>query len=407
MFRARGGGIGSGMHSGFTIDLPTLFVVTIFVTATGGLLLLLSWLQNRAAPALAFWGLGYLIGATGAATLAARGVTPDALALIGGGALACLAFGVLWGGARCFEGRSVRLTWITAGAGLWLAACLVAHVHGWLEGRIALLSTIMATYALLVAWELWHARDRDLVSRWPTFGLVIGHAIFLLARIPFADALPFPLGDRTVPNPISAVFAFEVLFVAFAVAFLRLAMAKERAELEQRNAARIDPLTGIANRRAFFDLGAPLLHGAVRERRPAALLLFDLDRFKQLNDTAGHQAGDRVLKAFSDLVATAMRTGDLFGRIGGEEFACLITGMPMPQALQVAEGIRQKFETLGFACATVSIGVAMANEAEHELGALFATADRALYRAKAKGRNRVEPARAPLALVEAVGAAAG
>jgi diguanylate cyclase (GGDEF)-like protein len=399
------------MSPSFTIDPPTLFVVTIFVAATGGLLLLLSWLQNRAAPALAFWGLGYLIGATSAATLAARGAIPDALALTGGGALSCLAYGVLWGGARCFEGHRVRLSCITAGAALWLAACLFAHLHEWLEGRIALLSAILAGYSLLAALELWHARDRELVSRWPTFALLLMHAGFLLGRIPLAGILPFPLGDHQAPTIVSAVMAFEVLFAAFAIAFLRLAMAKERAELEQRKAARLDPLTGVANRRAFFDLGGPLVARAVRERRPAALLLLDLDRFKQLNDSAGHQAGDRVLMAFSDLVAASMRNGDLFGRIGGEEFACLIADMPMPQALQVAERIRQKFETMGFACpptcATVSIGIAMASEADRELTALFATADRALYRAKAKGRNCVEPARPPLALVETAGAAAG
>ena len=91
--------------------------------------------------------------------------------------------------------------------------------------------------------------------------------------------------------------AFEALFAAFCLPFLRVAMSKERAELAQRKAALTDSLTGIANRRAFFDLGGPLLEWAVADRRPAALLLFDLDRFKEVNDTAGHQAGDRVLKA--------------------------------------------------------------------------------------------------------------
>jgi diguanylate cyclase (GGDEF)-like protein len=399
------------MFASFTIDLPTLCAVTVFVAATGGLLLLLSWLQNRAAPALAFWGFGYLIGAAGAGLLAARGSTRESVALVGGSALACLAYGMMWAGARCFEGRNVRPSWIAAGAGLWVVACFVGHIHEWVEARVMLVSTILAGYSLLAALELWHARDRELVSRWPTFALLLAHAGFLLGRIPLAGMLPFPLGDSQAPTIVAAIMAFEVLFAAFAIAFLRLAMAKERAELEQRRAARLDPLTGVANRRAFFDLGGPLLARAVRERRSAALLLLDLDRFKQLNDTAGHQAGDHVLKAFSDLTAASLREGDLFARIGGEEFACLIADMSMPQVLQVAERIRQKFETLGFAwpptCATVSIGVAMASEADRELPALFASADRALYRAKARGRNRVEPARPPLSLVDAVGAAAG
>src|ERR1700749_3723899 len=97
------------MLAGFSIDLPTLCAVTVFVVATGGLLLLFSWSQNRSAPALAFWGFAYLVGAAGAALMAGRGLIPDAFSIIGANGLVCLAYGVLWGGARCFEGRPVHL----------------------------------------------------------------------------------------------------------------------------------------------------------------------------------------------------------------------------------------------------------------------------------------------------------
>ena len=164
----------------------------------------------------------------------------------------------------------------------------------------------------------------------------------------------------------SPSWRFETLFATFCLPFLRVAMSKERAELEQRKAALTDALTGVANRRAFFDRGGPLLEWALAERRPAALLLFDLDRFKEVNDTAGHQAGDRVLKAFCDLVAASMRPGDLFGRLGGEEFACLVVDASMAQALHTAERLRREFEAMRFpgleGNATVSVGVAMASE---------------------------------------------
>jgi diguanylate cyclase (GGDEF)-like protein len=399
------------MLSAFTIDLPTLCAVTVFVAATAGLMLMFSWSQNRTAPALAFWGFGYLLGAAGAALMAGRGMFPDSLSVAGANALTCLAYGVLWGGARCFEGRRVHLPAVAGGALLWIAACQVGSFYESLQARVALASIITAGYALAGAFEVWHARDRELISRWPTFVVVLLHAGFLLARIPLAEKLPFPLGSAPTQSFGTIAMAFEVLFAAFTLAFLRLAMAKERGELEQRRAASLDSLTGIANRRAFFDLGAPLLARAVRERRPAALLLLDLDRFKEVNDTAGHQAGDRTLKSFARLVAGSMRPGDLFGRIGGEEFTCLLIDATMPQALQVAERVRHAFELQGFAGpsvgATVSIGVAMATEAERDLDALLATADRALYRAKAKGRNRVEPARPPLALVDTLELAAG
>jgi diguanylate cyclase (GGDEF)-like protein len=182
-------------------------------------------------------------------------------------------------------------------------------------------------------------------------------------------------------------------------------MSKERAEQEQSRAALTDSLTGVANRRAFFDRGAPLLEWAIADRQPAALLLFDLDRFKEVNDTAGHQAGDRVLQAFCDLVVGSIRPGDLFGRLGGEEFACLLANASMAQALHIAERLRRDFAAMRLpgldVNATVSVGVAMASEAGRNLPALLAIADRALYRAKADGRNRVAPA--PLVLVDRSG----
>jgi diguanylate cyclase (GGDEF)-like protein len=196
--------------------------------------------------------------------------------------------------------------------------------------------------------------------------------------------------------------AFEALFVSYCLAFLRVSMAKERAKLAQRNAALTDSLTGIANRRAFFEFGGPLLERTIADRRPAALLLFDLDRFKEVNDTGGHQTGDRVLRGFSDLVTVAMRPGNLFARVGGEEFALLLTDTPMAEALRVAERVRGQFAQMSFAGSainpTVSAGVAMATEASRTLSALLVIADRALYRAKADGRNRVAPA--PFVLVE-------
>jgi len=112
-----------------------------------------------------------------------------------------------------------------------------------------------------------------------------------------------------------------------------------------------------------------------------------------------------VLQAFCDLVGASIRPADLFGRLGGEEFGYLLTDASMAQALQTAERLRRDFAAISFPDLvinpTVSVGVAMASEAGRNLSALLAVADRALYRAKADGRNRVAPA--PLVLVEGKG----
>jgi diguanylate cyclase (GGDEF)-like protein len=393
--------------SHFALDVPTLFAVTVFISLSGGLLLLFSWMQNRSTPALAMWGSGYLIAAAAAALLSSHGLIPVAWAVCLGNGLICVAYGMMWGGSRSFEGRRVSVPLLAAGAAVWIAAFQIQSFSQSLPARVALMSIITAAYALLGAREVWYARDRELISRWPTLLLVLAHAGFLLARIPFADALTSAVAAGQSHGTIVTVMAFEALFAVFCVPFLRVAMSKERAELEQRRAALTDSLTGIANRRAFFDCGGPLLARTIADRRPAALLLFDLDRFKEVNDTGGHQTGDRILTAFCDLVMASMRPDDLFARIGGEEFACLLPDMSMAEALQRAEQLRREFAAMRFAGLTVkhtvSIGVAVTTEAGRDVPALLATADRALYRAKADGRNRVAPA--PLVLVDGGGEA--
>jgi diguanylate cyclase (GGDEF)-like protein len=386
-------------HAHFAIDLQTLFAVVVFLSATGGLLLLFCWMQNRDTPALAFWGSGYLLGA-GAAAMLGSGGAGNALVICISNALLCGAYGVMWGGSRSFEGRHVRAPLIAAGAAIWIAAFQLESFHA--SPPSFLVSFIQAAYALLAARELWYARDRELISRWPTLALVVGHAGFLLARIPFATVVASSAVAGQPRSVVVLVMAAEALFVNFCLPFLRVAMSKERSELEQRKAALTDSLTGVANRRAFFDFGERLLARTIADRRPVALLLFDLDRFKEVNDTAGHEAGDALLRAFARLVAGSVRRSDLFSRVGGEEFACLLPNVAMEEALQIAERLRAAFGLMRFpgvtACATVSVGIAMTTSVCRTLPALMATADRALYRAKAEGRNRVAPA--PLVMLE-------
>ena len=387
----------------FVIDLHTLFVVIVFISGTAGLLLLFAWMQNRRTTALALWGIGYLFGAAAAALLGSPALLPGTLGLGAGNTLLCTAYGLMWAGSRSFECRRVPLLLVAAGPIIWIFAFQFANYTRSASACIELVSAILAAYAFLAAREIWYAKDRELISRWPTLAVVLMHAGFLLARIPFADVLAASAATGHPQSVFVPVMGFQALFVTLCLPFLRVAMSKERTELEQRKAALTDPLTGIANRRAFFERGAPLLASAQADRRSAALLLFDLDRFKEVNDTVGHQGGDRVLKAFCNLVGPAIGPRDLFGRLGGEEFACLLADVNMAQALQFAERMRGGFAALRLSGIetrpTVSVGVAMAGEAGRTLPALLANADRALYRAKAEGRNRV--ARAPLVVVDA------
>ena len=160
--------------SHFALDVSTLFAVTLFVTVIGGLLLLFAFLQNRQTPALALWGVGYLVGATGAALLSGQAiVVSNAWAVATANALLCIAYGLMWSGARSFEGRRVSVVGLAVGPALWLCAFQSAFFAHSVAARISLVAAISAAYALLAARELWYARDRDLLSRWRSSSVAI------------------------------------------------------------------------------------------------------------------------------------------------------------------------------------------------------------------------------------------
>jgi diguanylate cyclase len=171
----------------------------------------------------------------------------------------------------------------------------------------------------------------------------------------------------------------------------RAALEKSLAR-EQRLALR-DGLTGIANRMAYDERIALEWKRWRRFRQPLSLVTWDLDRFKTLNDTYGHRAGDRVLRAFASLLRAKVRETDFVGRYGGEEFVMLLIGTRAADANIVAEGIREEIGRLGFhfrgapVGVTASCGIAEARDDETP-ERFFDRADRAMYRAKEAGRNR-------------------
>jgi diguanylate cyclase (GGDEF)-like protein len=245
---------------------------------------------------------------------------------------------------------------------------------------------------LLSLLELWRGRG-DGVWRWPIMLLLVVHAAVIPIRIQLAGPAAYP-DLRHVDLVIFAIF--ETVFVCICAAYLFGGLAKDRIAAFYRRASLIDPLTGVANRRNFSQVAERILARARFASRPIALLLFDLDRFKRINDTYGHHAGDAVLIEFCRLATSLLRPTDLFGRFGGEEFAGLLPDTGRQDALLLAERLRAALEATSHAVegrtftATVSIGVAISDQASADLDTLLDAADQALYRAKVLGRNRVE-----------------
>ncbi len=184
------------------------------------------------------------------------------------------------------------------------------------------------------------------------------------------------------------------------VATLRLCQQRQQARGAAdrlRDLLGRDPLTGLANRRRFLALAADERRRAYRLREPLALLLLDIDHFKQVNDLYGHPAGDAALRALSRLLRRHLRPFDVVGRYGGEEFIALLPGTTLHGGLRAADRLRAliaatPFDVQGIIRLTASIGV-VSSEPPHtsSFAKLLASADRALYRAKHSGRNQVRP----------------
>ena len=159
----------------------------------------------------------------------------------------------------------------------------------------------------------------------------------------------------------------------------------------------IDALTNIYNRRYFFEISKELIAIAEREQQTISLLMLDIDYFKKINDTYGHQTGDFILRDLVKEIEKIMRESDVFARVGGEEFAILLNDTPLDGAKIIAEKVRETIEDGIFTYdnisvdLTISIGISELNEENITIEDLYKKADKQLYIAKKNGRNRVYP----------------
>ena len=159
--------------------------------------------------------------------------------------------------------------------------------------------------------------------------------------------------------------------------------------------ALFDPLTGLNNRRFMENHLATMLDNARARRAPLTLMILDIDHFKHVNDTYGHDCGDEVLKGFADRLRGIIRGGDLLCRLGGEEFVIVMPGVNVQAATRIAERARLAIQQEQFVidgsgrAIPVTVSIGLAERANDDAGSLYRRADKALYRAKAEGRNRV------------------
>lgn len=216
--------------------------------------------------------------------------------------------------------------------------------------------------------------------------------------------LPCTLWLLFQPSPMQVGVAIAVLvFSTFVVSAtrklsdalekaFRLTRQMERAHTISTRAAQTDELTGLMNRRAFFEHAQRLYEQCRQNQQPLCALMMDMDHFKEINDTYGHQTGDQVLRQIGGVISASFRKADVYGRVGGEEFAVLLPNTSLETAQGIAEQLIKAISSLvsePVQGLTASLGVASTHAQDQDLYDLMNTADKALYRAKAQGRNQV------------------
>ncbi|WP_394726841.1 GGDEF domain-containing protein [Altererythrobacter sp. GH1-8] len=298
-----------------------------------------------------------------------------------------------WGAARRMGQRQPMLAYtattaVTA-AFLWYASLIndqTAQLYAE-NGNMGLLFA-------LTAQSLWRASERNVIDRAIIWMFVLIAAQFFIRPL---MTMMFE-GPLTIEAYRASVF-YSVYVLSLALLSLLLALALTAAVIAdqlrtQEQRSETDPLSGLKIRRAFENEGMNLLDKGLAQGLPVSMIVADIDHFKQVNDIWGHQAGDRAIAAFGELIKGMVRSDDICGRIGGEEFCLMVWNCELGPAERLAERIRTAYAEMPHdgispdVRLTASFGIASARSNEG-FGKLFARADAALYRAKEAGRNRV------------------
>lgn len=375
------------------LDTTTILFLLLLICGVLGLIFFSAWLKRRSEIYLRAASAGLVI-ATGLTLLLARGAIPDRLSIDIANALMLIGLGLAWSALRRFEGQVAPAWLVLAGGVVWLIACTFPVFYASLGQRMALNAAISAAYSFAAAYELLRGRRDVLSARRALAVACLCHGFFVIGRGVYVLFIDAP-ANLFQASPIQALLMAEPVVMIVAIAVLGVGLVREEAETSLRRSADTDALTGVLNRGAFFAGAEEMIRVARRDRRPMALLLFDLDHFKAINDRYGHLMGDLVLGAFTRAVSNVVRATDRVGRIGGEEFAVLVSGIEAATATAIAERIRFDFSQTGVShegkvlTATVSAGIAVARGGAIDLKAMVAEADRALYDAKRAGRDRV------------------
>ena len=356
---------------------------------------------GRRRDGLGRWAAALLVNAIGHLLIMLRGLIPDVLSIVVGNLMLSSVFVGMIAAVYQFQGRPVR--WPLLLAPPLLVLVFVSVFIDNFPARVSFVGLVIglqAVWALLAALSHRHATVGR--GQWLLVAGLLLEAVVLGGRALVAISTHSEATNilqSSALQTLTFLATFSVVLVS-SVGFVF--MSRDRADENNRVLAALDPLTGVANRRSLIAALDRDVARAQRMREPMALMMVDIDHFKDVNDQYGHPAGDRVLCSVVNVLRQRVRAQDLVGRYGGEEFMVLLPDTGLTGAQQLARALCKAVEESrcpadgvpgpGIAV-TVSIGVFGGRlESGDSWDMLIAAADRALYQAKNNGRNRVEVA---------------
>jgi diguanylate cyclase (GGDEF)-like protein len=377
------------------LDPKTLLLAVLLVVSLLGAGCVLIGLQDRSQNVVLWMTaacISFCLGMVG------RVMLPFLPAIAVGNALVFLSYGLTWSACRSLRLRPVRRDLLAVPGAIWLVLCLIPAFRHSTDLRISISGLMIVAQVLVTMREIWLMRLGALIIRaWLLllFGFQVvmnlWRAIPLLVHAHLGNA-----SFNAMPGILPTMF--DALVFSVLLAFGLIALSKDLSDARHRQAARSDFITGVANRRYFEESLQRHFERATKNGRSLALLMIDADDFKGYNDLYGHPEGDKCLRALSSVFLATCRPGDVVGRYGGEEFAILLPNTSARAAHPVANrlltavrDLRLKHARRPSGFVTVSVGIAALTPGNDGGTAsdLVEAADRALYRAKKEGRDRV------------------
>ena len=386
------------------LDIRTLFFANLLINVMVALMMAIYWRTQKTFSGFGYWALGSVGIAVTFLLFAFKGVISDFYTVVIANTAAMSAAAARHIGVRLFWGKPIlgRLRFhIIAVCGCALSLVYYTFVENDPLIRLLVVTACISSYCLIIVVDM----TRGIRQGYPIIAKTLGLTYLLYAVTMFGRLLEWSMFPEArhilIPSLASIVYFSSLLLLEVSSALLFMMLNSQRlaknlwaAQQELENLASIDPLTGLYNRRKLIELGEAEIARTTRGQQPCSLLLIDLDRLKQTNDTFGHSAGDALLLNVVTAIRSQIEENCILGRLGGDEFVLLLPGVSMTEARLVADSIRQAVRSHPFIwennalAMSVSVGVSEYSRFDAGWTDWLQRADLNLYQEKKKRQNK-------------------